>query len=572
MMRQTQLLLCTLLAATTANGMFIPHFLFNSKHDPSPQEFCLLSKFMDGTALMADVKCCDGHVTELDVACPSEPGNENYTFADLNTRTPESCDEFNLVPTSVMMVRSQSDVQKSLLFARLFKKEVRVRSGGHSQRCMSSCENCIIIDFFRMREITNFTSEGDEPTVYMTVEPGNTLQDLFFHYIQMDTWLPHGQESTVGIGGHFGGGGMGQATRPYGLSADYIVGVDIVLSCGRKMTVLDTDHELAITGSKVHNLWNKWRQDLLWAVRGNGHLNFGIITKYYVRTVERPQYRVVGVVDYALTSTAVADQFWGTMCGYYNGQTDNTRLTMWPLLAPSQTTGQPVLSFLVFYIPENSSVPEEAMLEAAPVIEAFLSLMPAEMVPVQKAYQPVPHAYAFGEQMYQTPAEIGRTTYQCSSRYVERPEDVCDKPEYLAAFSDLLFNDTTADFFSLGHTPFTYFEPMGGRMQTMDPHMKKSSFGGRNMWGTLQSCRFPIPGVSVPKEAMTPFVDRYNNTITAPAGDSVYVNYQDEYTTELSHLYPSTSAYKKLQRIKRKYDKLNYFKFPLSIEPAQGWF
>lgn len=66
------------------------------------------------------------------------------------------------------------------------------------------------------------------------------------------------------------GGGLGRYQGFYGLLADNIVDVDLVLADGSTITVSDSSHP-----------------DLFWALKGAGH-NFGIVTRFTLKTYESP--------------------------------------------------------------------------------------------------------------------------------------------------------------------------------------------------------------------------------------------------------------------------------------------
>jgi len=89
-----------------------------------------------------------------------------------------------------------------------------------------------------------------------------------------DTWLPvvqqaardglaalHGSAAEVGVIGYSLAGGIGWYARAYGLAANYVTAIELVLADGRRMRV-DAQHEPA----------------LFWALRGGGAGNFGVVT------------------------------------------------------------------------------------------------------------------------------------------------------------------------------------------------------------------------------------------------------------------------------------------------------
>lgn len=86
--------------------------------------------------------------------------------------------------------------------------------------------------------------------------------------------LPGGSCYSVGLGGHITGGGYGLWSRAYGLTVDYLIGVDIVVidSASPSTPVLKT---VSVNSADPDD------RDLAWAVRGGGGASFGIITRLY---------------------------------------------------------------------------------------------------------------------------------------------------------------------------------------------------------------------------------------------------------------------------------------------------
>jgi FAD/FMN-containing dehydrogenase len=84
-------------------------------------------------------------------------------------------------------------------------------------------------------------------------EGGCTGADLDHATHAFGLATPTGTVSSTGIAGLTLGGGIGHLSRPYGLTIDNLLAVDVVLADGR-----------FVTASAEEN------QDLFWAVRGGG--------------------------------------------------------------------------------------------------------------------------------------------------------------------------------------------------------------------------------------------------------------------------------------------------------------
>ena len=101
------------------------------------------------------------------------------------------------------------------------------------------------------------------------IAPGATLGEVYAGlYKRYLLTIPGGTCATVGSGGHISGGGYGLLSRLYGLTCDWITGVDILtVDVNGKVVEHQTD--------KSHNA------DLFRACRGAGGGNFGVITNFY---------------------------------------------------------------------------------------------------------------------------------------------------------------------------------------------------------------------------------------------------------------------------------------------------
>jgi hypothetical protein len=82
--------------------------------------------------------------------------------------------------------------------------------------------------------------------------------------------FPAGVCPTIGVGGHFRGGGIGMIMRKYGLSIDNVVDSKLI---DPKGDLLD---------------WANMGEDLFWAIRGGGGGSFGIVVSWKVTLVKVP--------------------------------------------------------------------------------------------------------------------------------------------------------------------------------------------------------------------------------------------------------------------------------------------
>jgi hypothetical protein len=99
----------------------------------------------------------------------------------------------------------------------------------------------------------------------------------------------------VGVGGHIQGGGYGPLTSRLGLAADQVLEARVVTTQGD-----------ILVANALHN------QDLLWALRGGGPGQVGVVTEYVLRTYPVPTNAITGslAVFTASNDSAATNATW----------------------------------------------------------------------------------------------------------------------------------------------------------------------------------------------------------------------------------------------------------------------
>lgn len=174
-----------------------------------------------------------------------------------------------------------------MICAKSSNLQLKIRSGGHDYEGISyiSNEPFIILDMFNLRTIT-----VDVQNEVATVQAGATLGEVYYRIWEKSKVLgfPAGVCPTVGVGGHFSGGGYGNMLRNYGLSVDNVIDAQIVDVKG--------------------NLLNRktMGEDLFWAIRGGGGASFGVIVSFTIKLVSVPETVTVFRVEKSLETNVTA--------------------------------------------------------------------------------------------------------------------------------------------------------------------------------------------------------------------------------------------------------------------------
>lgn len=166
-------------------------------------------------------------------------------------------------PALIALCKNTEGVVSSVNFARQNNLKIAIRSGGHSFESFSSSEGGMLINLSLMNKVEWL------PDNAVNVEPACLLRDLYDELLPKNRIIPAGSCGTVGVGGLSLGGGYGFFARKYGLTCDSMIEATMVDGLG-----------------KVHHA--KAEDELLWALRGGGNGNFGIITQMKFKTHPAP--------------------------------------------------------------------------------------------------------------------------------------------------------------------------------------------------------------------------------------------------------------------------------------------
>lgn len=173
-------------------------------------------------------------------------------------------------PLLIVTPFKESEIRAAVLCSRKRGLQIRVRSGGHDYEGLSYlCKTpFIIIDMVNFKSID--VNLADETA---WVQSGASLGELYYSIGKKSEvhGFPAGICPTVGIGGHFSGGGFGTLIRKHGLAADNVIDAILIDVNGR------------IMNRKTMG------EDLFWAIRGGGGASFGIILSWKIKLVRVPK-------------------------------------------------------------------------------------------------------------------------------------------------------------------------------------------------------------------------------------------------------------------------------------------
>ena len=165
-------------------------------------------------------------------------------------------------PLAVVEARDAKDVMAAIAWAGRRGVAVVPRSGGHSYAGYSTGDGVLVLDVRRLNAI-----QVHGRSQKATIGPGAQLIDVYMRLARRGVTVPAGSCPSVGFGGMATGGGMGLAGRRFGLTCDNVESMDVVTADGA-----------------LRHVSSRSEPDLFWALRGGGGGNFGVVTRFVMRT------------------------------------------------------------------------------------------------------------------------------------------------------------------------------------------------------------------------------------------------------------------------------------------------
>ena len=134
-------------------------------------------------------------------------------------------------PSLIVRCSDVADVISAVQFAREHQLTLSIRGGSHNVTGFAVNDGGLVVDLSRMKDI-----RIDPTTRTVRAEGGCTWGELDHATHPFGLAVPGGIVSTTGIAGLTLGGGVGNLTRPYGLTCDNLLSANVVTAEGRLLT------------------------------------------------------------------------------------------------------------------------------------------------------------------------------------------------------------------------------------------------------------------------------------------------------------------------------------------------
>ncbi|XP_077243296.1 berberine bridge enzyme-like 22 [Tasmannia lanceolata] len=208
-----------------------------------------------------------------------------YSILQSSIKNPRFLNPTTPKPLLIIVPTDESQIQASVICCKNLGLQIKIRSGGHDYEGLSYTADSpfIILDLRNLRSVQVNTEDN---TAW--VQGGAQLGEVYYYIAEKTSsyGFPAGLCPTVGVGGHFSGGGLGTLMRKYGLAADNIIDAHLIDVHGR---ILDR---------------KSMGEDLFWAIRGGGAASFGVVVSWKIKLVLIPPIVTVFTINKTLDQGA----------------------------------------------------------------------------------------------------------------------------------------------------------------------------------------------------------------------------------------------------------------------------
>lgn len=425
-------------------------------------------------------------------------------------------------PGLVLRCQSTADVAAAVRVARANGLRPSVRCGGHQVAGHGLSDGGLTIDLSGLRRVSY------DPTLRVAhVEGGCLLGTVDAELAKHGVIVPAGIMSETGVGGLALGGGIGWFSRPYGLTCDQFVSLEVVLASGE---IIEVD-------AKSH-------PDLFWALKGGGG-NFGIVTRFTLRTYPFGPNMRIGVALHEPEGAANALREYARLyptLPRHVGWHAALKPSMPKLpFVPDELVGRRLVMFITMWLGDADDPQGVEMVDRLTAVGSP-RLTASKIMPFAAGVQRIiDHEFGDGHRYYTKEAHVDTLA----------PEAV----DRLVAFWKDMPMDGEVEIIGLGGA-------------IADVAEADSAFSNRQyqLWLNF-AMRWDDPSKDREYMELTRACVR---DLKPWLGKGVYVNMLNPDESDRVVEAYGAEKYAKLARVKATYDPENFFRLNANIRPAQG--
>ncbi|KZL79201.1 isoamyl alcohol [Colletotrichum incanum] len=178
-------------------------------------------------------------------------------------------------PMYIVNATTEDQIATAMRWASERNIRIVIKGTGHDLNGRSSGAYSLSIwthNFKRLEYNAEWRSPSDNRTdAALVMGSGNNWGSATRYAAKFGRVVVGGTDESVGVGGHIQGGGHGPLSSTFGLAADHILQARVVTTDGQIFVANEAENK-----------------DLLWAIRGGGAGQYGVVTEYVIKTHPSP--------------------------------------------------------------------------------------------------------------------------------------------------------------------------------------------------------------------------------------------------------------------------------------------
>ncbi|KAJ5502342.1 FAD linked oxidase N-terminal [Penicillium fimorum] len=205
-------------------------------------------------------------------------------------------------PTYAVNVSTVAQIQLAVNFARNLNLRLVVKNTGHDFNGKAAGKGALSIWTHHLKDkeyLPNFKAANGYVGPAIKFGSGTQVWEAYEFAKAHGHSVVGGEAVTVGLGGGYtAGGGHSPLSSMYGMAADQVLAMQVVLADGRFITASSTQNS-----------------DVFWMLRGGGGSTIGVVTSLTVKAL--PQLETTTVTfNFTINDTPGPDAFWAAVGSY----------------------------------------------------------------------------------------------------------------------------------------------------------------------------------------------------------------------------------------------------------------
>ncbi|KAH8432946.1 uncharacterized protein LDX57_010580 [Aspergillus melleus] len=207
-------------------------------------------------------------------------------------------------PSYVVNVSSVAQIQLAVNFARNLNLRLVVKNTGHDFNGKASGKGALSIWTHWLKDkafYSEFKADNGYVGPAMKVGAGVQVWEAYEFAKAHDVTVIGGEAVTVGLGGGYtAGGGHSPLSSLYGLGADQVLALEVVLANGRYVTATA-----------------KQNADIFYMLRGGGGSTIGVVTSWTIKAYPKLPTTTV-TFNFTVSDTPGPEYFWSAVQSYFD--------------------------------------------------------------------------------------------------------------------------------------------------------------------------------------------------------------------------------------------------------------